>query len=383
MENSTKYVYRKLETRNENYIVIVINQFLGEKHSASVRALDYCHAIKKYLHKNVLIINTSELNFYRNPQLEPSIEFNFVDQLSTISRYTYKGEDFDFYQVNSKMLNLGEIKWLIDSIYNINPLFVYNIGGSNITADLCTRFTTTASIPCSYDIPISCSKYLLVGRKLRENDKDILKLMKPYQKIIETEMNFIIAEKEATYTRKDFNIDENSFIICVVGSRLDTEVNNDFLQLVKKVIYNSDINIVFIGGMARSQAIINDILDEHKSKIHFLGVQPNASEIIRLTNLYLNPRRLGGGRSSFEALHYSVPVVTTNYGDVSYVCDNAFNVQDYDEAYQSIMEYYTNQQYYETMKKVALSRSKKLSSIEATQKYIIDAIIADETHDIL
>lgn len=373
--------YHPIKERNSNLIIIVVSQFISHLHSATLRVLDYSYALKKYLHKDVIIINSSEMNFIKNENLDINFYFHYTPEYSSLTSISYKDVTFEFYQVSSLMPNIDVYQSLINVIYDINPLLVYNIGASNVLTDLCTNFTTTVSLPCSYQIPISCSKYLLVGRKINKSDQLTLSQISNNQHIIETEMNFNITKNDIIYSKDDFNLPSNVFLACIVGNRLDNEIDDKFISLISKLINNTTISFIFIGNISNKIQMINNISVEYQNRLHFLGKQENASEIIKLTNLYINPNRAGGGRSSFEALSHGIPVVTLNCGDVYYVCGDDFSVLDYKEMYSTIINYYNNTEFQKTMSQLAYNRSLSLSDTVGTQNMLISKIIESELLD--
>ncbi len=373
--------YQNIEARDQKHIIIIASQFLSYGHAPTARVLDYSYAIQKHLGIKVSIINSSEMHCYPSSALEPSINFNFVEEYSKQSVIKYNDEKFEFYQVDSMMPNLEVYIKLLNIIYDINPLLIYNIGGNCLLADLCTQFTTTVSLPCSYEIPISCSKYLLVGRKVQDNDGSVLDMISESQHVLETEMNFIVTE-EVSYTRTDFNLGKDDFVICIVGNRLDKEIDNSFLTLLKDVLEIKQIHLVFIGKITGRNRMMNILSEEYSNKIHFLDYQKHCKSIIKLTDLYLNPKRNGGGRSSFEALSCGVPVITPRFGDVCYVCGGDFCVDNYDEIYSCVKKYSTDRNFYSDMREKAFNRAGELTDIQGTQKNMIDTVFKMETEGI-
>lgn len=371
------YPYRTLETRNSDTVVIIASQFIGFNHAPTRRVLDYSYAIQKELNKKVIIINDAGLNFYRSEHLMNTFRANFMEEYSHINVLPYKDEKFDFYQVDCQMPNVHIIKELLEEIYEINPLLVFNIGASSLVTDLCTSFTTTVSLPCSNEIPISRSKYLLVGREINEDDTKTIDKMFDYQKLIETLINYEIVEFDQVYHKEQFEIPKDAFVISIVGNRLDSEMDNGFLQLINSIVKKEDIHILFIGNVNNKNRINNIV--ENNENLHFAGSLAAASKAIKLTDLYLNPKRSGGGRSSFEALHYGVPVITLKTGDVFYTCGNDFGVNNYNEMYEKVIKYYSNIELYSEMKQKSKERAKKLSDIKGTQRAMIETVLKLES----
>lgn len=372
--------YKVVDSRNKDIIVIITSQFLSEGHAPTRRVLDYSYAIQKQLNKQVIIINDSGLNFFKNSSMKNLVNLYFMEEYSKINKYKYLDEEFLFYQIDSFSPNINEIKHLINEIYKINPLLVYNIGGSSLLADLCTSFTTTMSLPCSHAIPITRSRYVVVGRKVDERDQKDLERLLDYQEVIESKINYKMSINIEEYKLENFGLSEDKFIITLVGNRLDSEISDEFLSFLNRVVSSLDIYILIIGGVCNKTRIEEGI--SIKNRLHFAGQLSGAPELVRHTSLYLNPPRIGGGRSSFEALYYGVPVVTLDYGDVYYTAGVDSGVKDYDEMYDRVKMIYENSNLLQNLKEKSIKRAQDLNDIATTQKVLIDEVIRKEMKDI-
>ncbi len=69
--------------------------------------------------------------------------------------------------------------------------------------------------------------------------------------------------------------------------------------------------------------------DEYRNRIFYLGFCPDLQGVFGTMDLYLNPRRAGGGWSSAIALMAGVPVLTLPDCDVAYNVGEKFVVQDF------------------------------------------------------
>ena len=77
-------------------------------------------------------------------------------------------------------------------------------------------------------------------------------------------------------------------------------------------------------------------------------------------DLYINPKRLGGGTSVAEALYKGLPAVTLDYGDVGVGAGSDFLVKDYEEMYKKVILYAQDKEFYEKMSKRARERAVEL-----------------------
>lgn len=366
-----KYDYQLIGERNKDVVVIVTSQLLGISHAPTIRIFDYAYTLQHELHKSVVIINDSGTNYIHNPNIHNYRTFNYINDYNDINSINYKDESFYFIQNPDIMPNLSSIQKFVNVIYNLNPLLVFNVGGSSLVADYCSFFTTTLSLPCSYKIPISCSKYLLVGRRLNADDKDVINCILDYQKIIELEINYQYRQNNLIYSRKQFGISEDRFLIAIVGNRLCVEVSNEFLIELRDVITILDnVDIVFIGEIINKD-MIKKILS-YDNRVFFTDVLNEAGEFLRHCDLYINPKRNGGGRSSFEALHFGVPVVTPKYGDVYYTCGEEFSYNEGDKLVELVEQYVTCPDYLLSKKELARDRAKHLANIKANMEIILE-----------
>lgn len=371
LENITDS-YERLENPGSNLILMVSSQFLAFDHAPTRRILDYSYAIATSLHKKVMIINDAGLHIYPCACLDQSRIFQFghaYDQKNTIE---YKGLDIPFMQFSGYMPDIYAINEMLRKIYQMQPELVYNIGGSSLLADACALFTKTACFPSSTDIPVSMSKYLLVGRPLDKADQPRLERMESYQEIIETVVNYELQESNRPYTRAEFGIPSDCFVIGLVGHRLDSELSNSFISLMDTATTQWDVHFLIIGSVYKKDRIKNGLLKH--GNLHFAGELEGGSQAIKLCDIYWNPRRSGGGRSSFEALAQGVPVVTLKSGDVYYTCGDEFGVEAEEDFLQQSDRYIHDTEYLEAMKTKSIERAAFLSDLPGTQRKILEQI---------
>lgn len=366
--------YEPYENTSSNLIVITTDQLIGSNHAPTRRVLDYAYAIVTELGKAVMIVNGADLNFYQCHCLLYSEIFTFNEELNDIKYLNYRGVEFPFMQIGVKMPDLYCIREALDEIYNLRPELVYNIGGSELLADLCQMFTKTCCFPCSTDIAVTMSKYILVGRPLNHMDSDRLSRLEDYQQTIETVVNYRLPKfDENIYKRSDYNLSDSDFVFGIVGNRLDVEITDSFIELMNQLLFDLDAHFLIIGTMLNPERILKGVC--MPEKIHITGLIPDAVNAVRLFNVYLNPYRNGGGRSSFEALAQGVPVITFAYGDVYHTCGDEFVVEDDEDFFETASRYMTDCGYREEQKLRGLKRAERLSNIALTQKEVLDKIL--------
>ena len=372
IESSVTDTYERTDNSGSNLVVVVTNQVVTEAHAPTRRVLDYSYAIATALHKRVMIINDASFHFYQCACLEQIYDPAYMSGYTDLKEITYKGLRIPFMQFPGYMPDLYGINEMLRQIYQMQPELGYNISDSCLVSDLCRLFTKTACVPCSNNIPVTMSEYLLVGRELEDTDKERLARLEPYQKVIETLTNYELPETTIKYERTEFGISDDSFLIGIIGNRLDKEMTDEFILVMDKILNRLDVHFMVIGLIYDTKRIENGI--SKSENLHFTGDLKEAVEALRLCNVYLNPKRMGGGRSSFEALAVGVPVITVGYGDVHYTCGDEFVVDSYDDYLERINRYITDADYYQAAREKSLKRAEELSDIPGTQRKVFEKI---------
>ena len=374
--------YREKAERNENLIVIITDQFLGIQHAPTKHAMDIGYILQKKMGKKVFVIHDGGRHFEQLEYWPGMITFTFVDAYNDLEYINYKDQTFSFVQIPYRMPDIGIIQTMLEAIYEMNPSFVLNVGGSDLLADLCTSFVDTAAFPCTINYPISSSECLLVPKTVSEEDVEFKNIL-DYQRVIQTRFNYNMEPSTERYNRKQFGIPDDAFVIAVVGNRLGLEISSEFWDSVKIILdYTHNCNamrraiyIVFVGDIETIPSMPNGTFDVYKEQLVFTGRINSSAEFVKLCDLYINPDRVGGGRSAFESLYYGVPVVTLNKGDVSYVAGEDFGACDWDEYVKKILRYYVDEQFNNEQKRKAIERANQLMDMETTLRIMVDDIL--------
>lgn len=363
----------RLENNEEGPVVIITSQFLSEKHAPTRRVLDYASTMSRVFGKKVVIINDAGMNFEIYDYMENSVGFNYMAELESVYSITYGGEKFAFYQNKYKMLDFQEIANMLYNIRQLKPSLVLNVGQNSILSDLCTCFVKTATIPCSTSIPISLAENLIVCRDVRDSDWERINKIEPWQNVISSVFNYIMpAESQMKhYTREQFNIPDDAWVIVSAGNRMEKEITNEFLEAVDQMLSVIEEAVFLIVGTYTNRNKINSIM-KNNNRVIYAGNVEDGSQLIRLADVYIQPRRKGGGRAAFEALYYGVPVALLKYGDAWDVSGPEFEVDSYEDMVQTISTYYSNSEVYHDMVKKSLKRGKTLEDMPSMFKELFD-----------
>ncbi len=343
--------------RNKNFVVVLTSQVLSEGHGPTKTLFDRCHALRK-MGKELLIINTADMmpKIHAIPWENP-VFGSYIPEFSDLVYLESKGEFYNYFQCPDIMPDINLISELLNTVIKLKPEMIISIGGNNIFSDICSKIITTLTVSTVFSgRSTTLGTFQNISRPINEGD---LLWAKKHGKtsfhFIEGRFTFTLREQEHKYKRADFGIPENCFVGIVSGTRLDYEIDNDFINLLTKLM-DKGIHFVFIGVFDDYQKYLNDY-PIFKTKSTYLGVQKDVLAINELCDIYVNPRRVGGGTTCVEALSKGVPVVTDAYGDVFNAAGPDFGVNGFDEMYERIIRLMNDADYRSKMKSLAIERS--------------------------
>lgn len=351
-----------VKKQNQDFVLVIINQFLAIQHGPTKTALDRCEALITGMGKKVLLVNTAELlsQVGKIPFCGCMIP-NYMEENSEKQEIIWKGCVIPFCQYEDNMPAIEVLNRMLTNIRDMAPEYVISIDGSSIVGNLVGRMIpktlALGTVPSSLEA--TTVNYQTLGRKLTSSEIELLKdLGYTKNKVIEGIFTSGLKEQTEHILRKDIGVSDESFLLVVVGARLDNEVTNEFLQMLEEVI-EKNMYVGFFGNFSTYETKIQrfPIL---KSKSQYFGMCDDILSRMELCDLYINPIRTGGGTSCVEAMFKGVPVVTVDYGDVAVNAGKDFCVKDYHEMKKQIRHYYNDEKYYEQMSLRAKNRTEVL-----------------------
>lgn len=360
--------YIPIEERNKDLVFVFTGQVLGMEHAPTKTLLDRCYVLQRILEKKVLIINTA----MQIPQKGQAPFYGLVNAeyakcLADLKELEFRGEYFGYYQCKDNMPDLETMAELIRLVKRRKPFYLVDIGGSDICADLCGLFVPQITISTVFSkIAASCGEYQLADKELLQEDKEILAILgvQP-ENVKRTMFTFSFKRQTHYFTRKELGLPQDAFIVLVVGWRLDEEVDDVFLEMLEQaVMMKGDIAVAFMGIFDSGKERVTSFpaLREH---IYYLGKQMDALAVIECCDLYVNPKRNGGGSSAAEALYKGLPVLTLPTGDVAAAAGETFWAADYSAMGNQIVRYCQDKSYYSEMSQKAVERAEELMDSEA------------------
>lgn len=356
--------------RSTGKVLVVTHGFLGENHPVSRSALERCVVLQRELGKEVTLVSAGEDCTMENsvPLYHAEVR-NRIESYTGVHAYEYQGEQIRLYQPEMPASGFAGVKALLDEIVQMKPEFVVYVGEQSPLADVINDFCPVLAVSTTFSvIQRTHTEFVMVGRTADDEEK-----ARSYGEVLESLFTFHLKGKKHDYTRDELNIPKDKFILAVIGTRLNADVTERFLEAMKAVL-EEGCYLLFVGGFEEYDRWC-DKLPWLRENSQSLGMVDDVTGILGVTDLYVNPHRLGGGYSVAEAFDAGIPAVTTSYGDVAVAAGEAFRVADYDEMVELIKKYHKDRGFYDTMKEVAAQRLQQLTSesggfVDAVQKML-------------
>ncbi|MCM1534377.1 MAG: glycosyltransferase [Clostridium sp.] len=373
---SIDYGFLPLEKRNKRKIIIMTGQLLSVLHAPTKMVLDFAYILQERLDYELLIFVCPCDGGLPDGYWQDGSRENARKEFEKMPmRLEYKDAIFHGYQVNMSAINIKEYYMMLELIHAWNPLFVFNVGMENPVADLAGEFTTVAAMEVSLACPVSEAQILVRLGRLEEMEEEYERVTVrngQTQIFMEEKMPVLIDKSPNTYIRTEFEMPEDKFLIAIVGNRLDTEIDLEFIQTMKHILDdNEEAVFVVIGDVER----LKDYFFEasYQSRIFYLGYCTDLMGIYSMMDFYMNPKRGGGGFSSQMALVAGIPVVTLPDCDVAYHAGDEFIVETYSAMESRVSACMNDKAYYAELKKLAGKKAE--SNTETKMVQYVEAML--------
>lgn len=356
---------------NEDFIVVLTNQFLGKEHGPTQTALDRCKTLLTQMHKNVLLINTADFmpRVGRIPWVTAKVS-NYIDELKKCNTVEWQGISIPYAQCDNDMPNCCVIEELANTICSLAPKYIVDVGGNSVLGNILSDYIPVLAIGCVYSkLTITNESFQTYSRSLSSEDMQLLNNVGLDEKhVLVSVFSQGLREITREYTRKELGLPMDKVILAIVGGRLKQEIDDELINAIASL---DDRYFVVTMGDIENESWALEKWPILSGRIRCLGFVQDVRGILTTCDLYINPRRNGGGISAVEAMSVGVPVVTINYGDVSVNAGEDFWVEDYSQMLQMIEKYCSDIEFYQIQSRKAIERA---DYIQNSDKHFFDVI---------
>ena len=353
------YPYIPRTNRMQKRVVIVVGQLLAVNHAPTRMVLEIAYVLQVYMGYEIILFSCP-----CDGELPQDLWYGFCGKENSIQKFKdtpmrieHRGKIFRGYQINMGSSSCKEYSMMLSLIYAWNPMFVLDCATGNSVVGIAGTFTTLASLPMSLECPVSEGEILIrIGRMDEEKEEEYAKAIgeNQTQLFLKEKFPVVIETSFNTYFRAYIQFTDERFLVAIVGNRLNVEISEDFVQTMKRILEKrTNVDFVIIGKGEGLETFFDDEL--FYGHIHYLGFCEDLLGIYQILDLYLNPKRGGGGFSSAMALVAGIPVVTLPDCDVAYNCGEEFIVQDYGEMVDIVCRYTEDKDFYNEKRSYAKS----------------------------
>ena len=355
------------EERDHNFVIVLTDQFVAFEHGPTKTTADRCKILMERMNKKVLLINTGDcLSSVNRVPFWDARMGSYDESKINLDSVEWKECRIPYFQCERNMPDAGMISVLLQMIQKRKPAYIVSIGSAGLFGALAAKLVPTLCIGLSPSaLSFTGAQYQTFSGHLRELEKEILHIAgMPESSVIEALFTSSILKQREDHTREEYGLTDDDFVIALVGARLEDELTDEFWEVMSQVT-DEKVKYLLLGGYsAASQKRVEDQFPVLCGKICNLGFVNDILSHLTLCNLYINPKRRGGGTSAVESLSIGLPVLCVDYGDVYFNVGDDFAVSAYDEMPEKVQQYRGDEVFYRKQSELARRRAKRLLDSE-------------------
>jgi len=354
--------------------VIAMPQFLMPPHQPTADAIAKYGLLRDRFSFDVAIINTAERP---NKFSLPIVDAMPTGRLKEFNGLQTAVDNFDVPNIEiftppQPMPSLEGYIAILEFIEKWRPEFILNFGACHLAGELLARSTKTITMAAGTELlPTRASAFDVAFHPVSDADRAMMERYGMDEvKVIEAAYNFDLPAPVCTYTREDFGLAPDDFAIAVVGVRLNDELHADNARMLARICA-LDPRIVFVIAGPLEQATRDFLCSVMPAdRLRFPGRVEDVPAMYAHINLYVNPRRVGGGASAVFAMAKGVPAFTLRHGHVADMIVQDF-VFDSEEALLAAVKDAFEPQHYTELQAIARAGFERVNSRERMLEHIL------------
>jgi hypothetical protein len=317
-------------------LVILSPQLLRLQHSPSREAVNMALTLANSHGVDVYILNansmayTNDINVAVPALANANAEFKGAQRLQT--RYGgFRDPTFKLISFEPGRLSLTKLQAIAETVLEIAPDAIVSHGENHFVQDLFygripSLFATTGQV-----VPFARSDaYWAPGSLVSDHHEELARRF-GHGRILKEAMFTTPSDVDcAPADRSAFGLGAEQVIYLAAGGRLAQEIDPGFAAACVRILDTDPRAVLLFAGPATLD--ITALFGAEAAaggRMINLGFRDDLPAITRMSDVYLNPARTGGGTSAQTALFCGLPVVTLAHGHVSDVLDEASRRTDW------------------------------------------------------
>ncbi|MEQ2527504.1 glycosyltransferase [Bacillaceae bacterium CLA-AA-H227] len=369
-----KLSIKGIEKRERN-IAIVVGQLLGPKHSPTKWAFNYVNALKKHEPKlNIKIFVEDFLNYSTDEIVSNNVLGSMKSSKCMPVHKEHLPEDVEIYYSDSSLNREHRVQADIDAITEFKPSVIYKFGNRfSLSVDQLFEHYPIISHTLNGWEESNRVDVFTGGYTNNFMRKEYMKQNILHQTYISHTVGIMEAKSEIILNRSDYQLSNSDFVLITVGNRLATEISLEFLkQIIEVLELNKDVKWLIVG--IEELHLIKEKFSKYveNKQIIFVAYEKSLFELLKISNVCVNPIRQGGGESVSMAMQACLPVVSVDLqSDVGGLIgvENCIKPQQFKS---ELLKLYSDKNYYNKMSKLMEDRIKEFLSFDRTCSDLIN-----------
>lgn len=357
---------------NSSRVVVMVDQLLDRGHAPTNRALKFTQVLQEKFKKEVLLVNTCMHSALSSGFIARK-NFPIVKpQLSSQSSQDVDGCTINFFQPDPPYLNDDTVQAVVDKVSEFAPAGIVVVGNQCALAEVFAKDCFTLCSPLHNDVipeTVNVGFHTHTLSALDSTQRDCLIEEDLEDRLLfQFEGPYDIPPKKAPVPRQELNLPEDRQIVIVVGNRLETEMDDSFLTMLEDVVRQTNAFVFFLGKYGAFDQIGENWPNlAQNSAIH--RFHTDLMSVYESCDVYLAPKRVGGGSSAAYAMAAGLPILSLAHGDIKITAQHFPELKSYSEIGETAVEVLNNPE--------KMNEYRKFAEVGAAEMKDSEALVAE------
>ncbi len=363
--------------RQRDLIVLMTGQFITGMHQPSINMRHFISRLVLRLGRRVVLINTADGPAESLFPFLAGFTGGADPDLAGANQLVIDRLPVPFVHLPPGFTGPDQAAALRDHLLSLKPDLVLSFGTMSVAADLCRDVLDVVAIPFGSYLPVAEPTWLALPRAQKPTDLPAVAIagLTP-ERVMRIDYSYDPPARGEPLSRAILEAPDDAILTAVIGLRLEQELTPAFLATLETMLAQEPrLFFLFIGPVADAAGMLAPY-PRLALRSRALGFVGDVTQVLAVTDLYLNPPRGGGGASSAYALACGVPVFTLDQGDVATVTGPDFHLRRLTDFATLAGRFADDAAYRIEMKQAALARFDQISSRERMLRQILDGVKA-------
>ncbi len=340
---------------NQNYIAIYTNTWRDERYSIGIVIATLANEFVRQGYEVTIFVENQckhdeKIQNILSAELLVNAEMYHLDHkkmvLPQVNVSYAKGDTIE-----------AKITCQINNIFEYGPALILDMADEN---SCCSRILYEKFPVFYFPMRSNHGSSMFFHKYLAADPKRIKQIVRKYhcfdEKLIVPFVGGVtnFPEAKVCYNKETELGRKKSFVLITVGNRLSYDIDNEFVDFAISLLQrNSYFLWVFVGTDLPDYLLQERIRLNLQERIVLRGYEKDLVALYHICDLYVNPRRKGGGLSIAWAMHEGIPIAMLKYLSDGLLWLGEENAVDggYDELADYIFSLWKDPRLYEAEKR--------------------------------